>query len=439
MDYSPKSKKILGKASIGDRVVVHTDGKKYEGLLMPKYSENPDTVTLKLDSGYTIGLKPDRITVVEKSGRGKPRSSVKRSHDSSKPTITILHTGGTIASKIDYKTGAAYPAISPEELSDAVPELREIANYNAKVVFQMYSGDMEPDHWKILAEKVYDEARNGVDGIIILHGTDTMAYSAAAIAFMVQKLPIPVLFVGSQRSSDRGSADGPMNITCASKFIVKSDFSGVAICMHGTSSDDYCLINPAVNVKKMHTSRRDTFRPIDVKPYAKVWQDGKIEMLRNDYIAKDMKKEPVLRNGIERKVAIIKIRPGITHKELEFYKDYRGIIIEGTGLGNAPVTVLDKYTSHHAKLLDTMKKLSKKGVKMFMVSQCPYGKVNMNVYAYGRMVQDAGIVPLSMTSEAAYTKLIWALGNFPKQVEKIMLENFCGEIIENIKADTFLI
>src|SRR3989338_192421 len=439
MDYSAKTKRTLGNALVGDRIAVHTNGKKYEGFLMPKHSEDPDTVTLKLDSGYTIGLKPDKIALIEKARNVRTQPAPKRVHDSSKPTITILHTGGTIASKVDYKTGAAYPAISPEELSDAVPELREIANYNAKVVFQMYSGDMEPEHWKILAEKVYEEAKSGVDGIIILHGTDTMAYSAAAIAFMVQKLPIPVLFVGSQRSSDRGSADGPMNIICASLFIVKSDFSGVAVCMHGTSSDDYCLVNPAVNVKKMHTSRRDTFRPIDVKPYAKVWQNGSIEMIRNDYSAKDKKRGPVLRNKIGKKVAIIKIRPGISHKELEFYKDYGGVIIEGTGLGNAPVTVLDEYTAHHGKLLEAMGKMSKRGVKMFMVSQCPYGKVNMNVYAYGRAVQDAGIVPLAMTSEAAYVKLIWALGNFPKNAEKIMLENFCGEIVENIKADTFLI
>ncbi|HLD83304.1 MAG TPA: Glu-tRNA(Gln) amidotransferase subunit GatD [archaeon] len=439
MDYSAKTKKLVGKASVGDRIAVRAGGGKYEGFLMPKHSGSPDTISLKLESGYDIGIRPEKISVVKKAKNAEPEPPPKHAHDPSKPVISILHTGGTIASKVDYKTGSAFPAFEPEELTNAVPEIKDLANFRASVLFQMLSEDMEPDHWVVMARRISEEIEKGSDGVIIFHGTDTMSYSAAAVSFMLQNLPVPVIFVGAQRSADRGSSDAAMNIICAVNFAVKSDFAGVGICMHGSASDNYCIINPAVNVKKMHTSRRDAFRPVDVKPYAKANYNGSVEILRSDYLRKDKKRKPVLRNGFEKKITLLKIRPGFNFRELELYKGYTGIILEGTGLGNAPVSVLDEFTKHHAKLLDSIEKMCAGGVKIFMVSQCPYGRVNMNVYSTGKLLQKAGIVPLRMTPEAAYVKLGWALANFPKQVEEIMLENFCGEIVENIKDDTFLI
>ncbi len=427
-------KAIKGKASPGDRVVVTKNGRTYEGFLMPSSS---GSTVIKLDSGYNAGITGKAMVKLVEKRKALPAAEGEVRVDPSKPTIAIIHTGGTIASKVDYRTGAAYPAFLPGELTTAVPEIKGLANYRSSLVFQMYSEDMEPEHWAILAEKVYGEIKKGADGVIVFHGTDTMAYSAAAISFMVQNLPVPVLFVGSQRSTDRGSADAAMNIICAVNFILKGNFAGVGLCMHGTTNDDYCLIIPGVNVKKMHSSRRDAFRAVDVKPYAKVFPSGAVEFLR-EHEKKDKSRMPVLKNAIEKKVAIVKMRPGITPQEIGFYKNYKGVVIEGTGLGNAPVTVLDKYTAHHAGLLQAMATLSKE-TKLFMVTQCPYGRVNMNVYSTGRALQKAGVTPLRMTSEAAYAKLIWALGNFPKEAEKIMLQNICGEIVEKIEPECFLL
>lgn len=432
---SPKKiEKMKEKAAPGDRVIVTKGSRRYEGFLMPSAS---DSTVLKLDSGYNIGITGKAAVNVVEKRKALPVAEGDVKDDPSKPTIAILHTGGTIASKVDYRTGAAYPAFLPSELTTAIPEIKGMANYRSSLVFQMYSEDMEPEHWAMLAEKVYGEIKKGADGVIIFHGTDTMAYSAAAIAFMVQNLPVPVLFVGSQRSTDRGSADAAMNIICAVNFITKSDFAGAGICMHGTTNDDYCLIMPAVNVKKMHSSRRDAFRAVDVKPYAKVFPSGAIEFLRG-YGKKDKNKMPVLKNGIEKNVAVVKIRPGITPQEIAFYRNYRGVIIEGTGLGNAPVTALDKATARHAKILGEIRKLSKKA-KVFMVTQCPYGRVNMNVYSTGRTLQAVGVIPLRMTSEAAYAKLVWALGNFPKDAASVMLEDICGEIVEKAEPENFLL
>jgi glutamyl-tRNA(Gln) amidotransferase subunit D len=433
-NYSEKLQKEFKKKGlkIGDRVILEKDNKRYEGILMPKSAGDPECIVIKLDNGYNIGISDGKISKAkEKKEKVVCKKTKKLKSDPNKPTIIILATGGTVVSKVDYKTGGVIPIVEPEELVEMIPELSEIANIKTKVVFSMLSENIEPEHWIILAKKIEEAIKNeNVDGIIVTHGTDVMHYTSAALSFMLQDLPIPVLLVGSQRSSDRGSSDAAMNLICAARFIAKTDFSGVGICMHGSVNDDFCYIHNGTRVKKMHTSRRDTFQSIDVLPIAKVYyQPENIEFLRNDYIKKDKNRKVKLDAVFNKNVAIVKIRPGFSYKELEFYQNYDGLILEGTGLGHAPIESFDQYTEHHTELLNLLEKISKK-IPVFMTSQCPYGRVNMNVYSSGRKLQKAGVIPCYMTTETAFVKLGWAAGHSKDKDEiiDIMNKNIAGEI-----------
>jgi glutamyl-tRNA(Gln) amidotransferase subunit D len=447
-NYSPDIRSELErqKIEVGQRIRIEKDGSSFEGLLMPRIElGDSNSVVIKLDNGYNIGVAFSKGTVIkklkEKVELAHKTKAIKIAYDPGKKNIVILHTGGTIASKIDYRTGGVVSIITPEDLLAAVPELAAIANIKVRTVFQMFSEDFEPEHWQQLAEKIKEETETGCGGIIVTHGTDTMAYTAAALSFFVQNLPISVIIVGSQRSSDRGSSDSVMNLICAAQFIAKSDFSGLAVCMHGTKSDDYCLISNPVNMKKMHASRRDTFRTIDVMPYAKVEPDGTIEFL-SEYTKVDKNRKPILENRFDKNIALIKLRPGFSSKELELYEKagYRGIILEGTGLGHAGINVLDGFTEKHRELLDLIERMTRSGIVICMVSQCPYGRVNMNVYSTGRDLQKAGVIPLPMTAEAAYVKLGWVLGTAknPEKAKELLKTNIAGELVERIDERAFL-
>jgi len=427
----------------GDIVEVITMEKKVKGILMPKpelFGE--DTIVLKLDNGYNIGIDRKKIKEIRVIEQYKEKKDAKDKAKPNKklPAVSILHTGGTIASKVDYRTGAVVSRFTPEDMLDMFPELNKIANIRSRLVFQMFSEDMEPEHWQALAKEVEKELKEGTEGVIITHGTDTMHYTSAALSFMLQNLPIPVLLVGAQRSSDRGSSDAAINLIAATRFITQTDFSGVAICMHGTSEDKCCYIHQGTKVRKLHTSRRDAFRSVNVFPYAKVFDDGKIEFIRTDYAKKDKKKRLELKNSLEKKVALIKIHPGIDCKELENYANYKGIVLEGTGLGHLPVTALDDVTKSHKENLETIRRLAKK-IPVIMASQTIYGQVNMNVYSTGRDILAAGVVSGGdMLPETAFVKLAWALGQSKniEEAKKLMQQNIAGEMAERIDERAFL-
>ncbi len=352
------------------------------------------------------------------------------------PIISILHTGGTISSAVDYRTGAVSPKFSPKDILSMYPGLKDIVSIKSRLVFQMFSEDMEPEHWLILAKEVVKEIKKGVDGIIITHGTDTLHYTSAALSFMLQDLPVPVLLVGAQRSPDRGSSDAELNLICASQFIAKSDFSGVGICMHGSMEDDYCYIHQGTKVRKLHSSRRDAFQSVNVLPYAKIKNDDSITFLRKDYTKKDAKRLVKPYIGFDSRVALLKGRPGLDPRELNFYKSkYKGIVLEGTGLGQIGVTVMDKYTKKHKKTLQTINSMNKKGIVVIMTSQTLFGKVNMNVYSTGRDLQKVGVIPgEDMLPEVAYVKLGWCLSQEKnkEKVKEMMKTNIAGEIAERI-------
>ncbi|WP_297420486.1 Glu-tRNA(Gln) amidotransferase subunit GatD [Thermococcus sp.] len=424
---------------VGDyvRVIRKEDGREsvYEGIIMSPYElSSGETLTIKLDNGYNIGILVDAISKVEIIEKARPRGEVSFAEIFPKkpelPNVAILGTGGTIASRIDYKTGAVHAAFTAEELATAVPEIFEIANITPKLLFNIMSEDMKPEYWREIAHEVAKLLNDGEDGVVVTHGTDTLAYTASALSFMLRDLGKPVILVGSQRSSDRPSSDAAMNLICSVRMAT-SDFGEVAVVMHGETGDTYCLAHRGTKVRKMHTSRRDAFRSINDIPIAKIWPRGKIEFLRSDY-KKRTDSEVHVDDRMEERVALVKVFPGIQPEVIDFFVDrgYRGLVLEGTGLGHTP-----------NELIPVIERAREEGVTICMTSQCLYGRVNLNVYSTGRRLLKAGVIPCEdMLPETAYVKLMWVLGhtNDPEEVRGMMLTSYAGEITPYTRFDTYL-
>lgn len=420
-------------AEPGDLVKVVTKKKTEEGILMPSFEEN--VVLIKLGSGYNMGFKKKDVTKITllKKNKGKKKVEKKISKKKGLPTIAILHTGGTIASKVDYRTGGVVADFSPVELLELVPELGEIANIESELVAQMWSDDLRFSHCSLLAKAIEKWVKKGVNGIIVGMGTDNLAVASAALSFMVEKSPIPIIFVGSQRSSDRGSSDAAMNLICAAEFITKSNFAGVGICMHASSEDNSCLILSGTKTYKLHSSRRDAFTSVNTSAIAKVdYQTRKIKLLRRGYAKKSTKL--VIKPKMEDKVGLLKIHINMFPEQFSFFTGYKGLVIEGTGLGQIPGQVPNDLCKIHKKIYPAIKKLVDSGCVIVMTTQCLFGGVNMNVYDKGRDLLDLGVLSgKDMLANTALVKLSWLLGNYSlEEVKKLVGENLRDEINEQL-------
>ena len=267
-------------AKEGDYVVIKTNKEELKGLLLK--SKSPKKIVIKLTSGYNFSINKKDVVKIEVIKQEKEEKEIKSINISKNPNlkkVLILHTGGTIASKVDYKTGAVSPSFSNEDMLKMFPELRSIANIESKILFNVFSEDLNFNHYNLIAKEIKNNIKN-FDGIIITHGTDTMHYTSAALSFILEDLVIPVILVGAQRSSDRASSDSFINLLSACKFIANSDYSGVAICMHENMDDSTCVILPGLKTRKLHTSRRDAFKAINVKPIARI-RNNNIKILKH--------------------------------------------------------------------------------------------------------------------------------------------------------------
>jgi glutamyl-tRNA(Gln) amidotransferase subunit D len=376
-----------------------------------------------MKSGYNIGISVDSEVKVEKVGKGtKPTfaSPPIPEQNPALPHVVIMSTGGTIASRVDYRTGAVRSAISASDLYGVVPELADVARVDTEIVYSIYSENLTQKNWSELAQTVAKRIAEGVDGVVIAHGTDTMAYTSAALSFALQKLPVPVILVGAQRSSDRPSSDAASNLIGAVKAAGEAPFAEVGLAMHETVSDIATVIHRGTKVRKCHTSRRDTFKSINGFPMARV-KDLNINMETNEYQQRDPNKRLVLKPNFSEKVALVKFYPGLDPSIINFYvdNDMKGILLEGSGLGH-----VSKFC------FDAIKNAVAKGVVVALASQCIWGRVNMNVYDTGRDLLSFGVVPLEdMFPETGLVKLMWALGqtNDTKEVIKLMKTNIAGE------------
>jgi len=419
--------------AVGDKVKVKTKDKEFVGVLMPD-SINSKLV-LKLETGYNVGIDKKKVksTRVLEKAKVKKESNKKVKQNSKLPSISILHTGGTIASKVDYETGGVVARFTPEEILDNVPELKKIANIKARLIGNIWSGDMRFAHYNWIAKEIEKEIKKGVKGVIITHGTDTMHYSSAALSFMFENLPIPVVFVAAQRSSDRGSSDAAMNLICASQFIVKTDYTGVCICMHKSMDDKSCLIMPGVKARKLHTSRRDAFQIVNDVAIAEIDKKGsilkgkgKFDRTEGKFSIKFIKEDL--------KIGILKAHPNLHPDEVKCYTNFDGLILEGTGLGHFSIDKMDKFSALNERVFNEIKKLSKK-MPLIMASQTIFGRVNMNVYSYGRKLQEFVIPGDDMLTEVAYVKLAFLLSHYKKDVKDLIRQDMKGEINPRISDD----
>lgn len=418
---------------VGDKVRIESEIGSFEGVLMP---EEKNFLVLKLDSGYNISFKKNQVKNLKLLEKKKEKKEKKIKYEQKKglPNISILHTGGTIASKVDYDTGAVYNKFTPDEMLKIFPELNDVANISSRLVSNMSSDDMRFSHYNVLAKAVLKEVKKGVKGVIITHGTDTMHYTSAALSFALENLPVPVVLVGAQRSSDRGSSDAYTNLISAVNFIVNTNYFGVALCMHQGSSDNTCIVLPGVKVRKMHSSRRDAFKAINTKPIAVInYNDKKILILKQ--------KLPKLNGELKLKlfkenlkIGLLKIHTNMYAEQFKVYKNFDGLVIEGTGLGHAPINKIDKFTDEHEKIFKEIKKLVSK-MPVVMSTQTIYGIIDMNVYTPGRKLVELGVLGnyTDMTPETAFIKLAWLLSNYPKQVKELYNKNLRGEISEQLE------
>ncbi|MDP3990222.1 MAG: Glu-tRNA(Gln) amidotransferase subunit GatD [archaeon] len=419
-------------ANPGDMVVVKTKKGNEKGILMP--SPKKDVVIVKLENGYNVGFPKKEVTVTTVKKSMSPKNKTQKTlNKSSLPKISILHTGGTIASKVDYRTGGVASEFSPEELLSLFPELKDIANIESELVAQMWSDDLRFSHITLLAKAVEKQIKKGVKGIIIGIGTDNLAVAASALSFMIEQSPVPIIFVGSQRSSDRGSSDAAMNITCAAEFITKTDFGGVAICMHTRSSDDVCAILPACKTYKLHSSRRDAFKAINSSAIAMIdYNTREVTFQVKDYSKRSDKL--LLKTKMEDKVGLLKVHVNMVPEQFSFFQGYKGLIIEGTGLGHTPGQAPNEEAKIHKKIYPVLKKLTDSGCIIVMTTQCLFGMVNMNVYDKGRDLLDLGIISgQDMLANTALVKLSWLLANYKKnEVKEMIGRNLRGEINEEL-------
>ncbi|MBI5390781.1 Glu-tRNA(Gln) amidotransferase subunit GatD [Candidatus Woesearchaeota archaeon] len=417
---------------------ITTKDEVLEGTIM---NETKDAVVLKLKSGYNLGVLKKKIkeTVRDEPPKKEPSlHAAQHRQDSSLPLISILHTGGTIASKVDYTTGGVTAQFSPDELIDLFPELTQHARIRSRLVRKMMSENMRFDHYNLLAQAVEEEIKAGSSGVIITHGTDTLHYSSAALSFVLEQAPIPVLFVGAQRSSDRGSSDAALNLLSAVLFITTTDYAGVAICMHHAMDDTACDILHGCKARKMHTSRRDAFRPINTTAIAHVeYAAKKITFLQQEYPRRSSANLRLRLFDPQCKVGLLKTYTHMYAEQFKVFKGYGGLVLEGTGLGQLPNVKTDDATAEHEKIMAALKTLSKKTL-LVMAPQTIYGRVNMNVYAEGRLNLSLGMLGhlCDMTPETAYLKLAWLLSNYTKEeARELYGKNLRGEISERIAAE----
>ncbi|MCS7104159.1 MAG: Glu-tRNA(Gln) amidotransferase subunit GatD [Thermofilaceae archaeon] len=430
--YGEKAVVLLENAgvSVFDEIEVERDdGVLLCGVLLPRpqYGD-PEVLVLKLSNGYNVGVDARRVKSLRKVGRVEVSRGGQTPSPVLKPGLPRVHflgTGGTIASRIDYVSGAVYPYFTAEDIYSMVPELEEVAFVTAETLFNVFSEDLTPRHWSMIAERVAQVfEKEEPAGVIVAHGTDTMGYTAAALAFALRRLPGPVVLVGAQRSSDRPSSDSATNVLAATVTAVKAPFAESVVVMHAGLRDTLFYVNRGVRVRKMHTSRRDAFRSVNSIPLAKVELPARELKVFTKRYARRSKEGVLLENGFEEKVALVKFYPGMSAELIDYLVDngYKGMVIEGTGLGHVA-----------ENLLPSIKRAVDEGVVVAIASQCIWGRVNMNVYRRGVELLKVGAIPSEdMLPETAYVKLSWVLARTddPREAAKLFLTNLAFEIEE---------
>ncbi len=436
--YKGEALEILKNYNVrvwGQAVVKTTRG-EFMGTVLPR-AENDDTkhIVVKISTGYNIGIDVANITDMQETGYKKANYKIPEKefpYTQGLPKVKLIGTGGTIASRLDYRTGAVIPAFSPGELYGAVPELAQICNLTTEKVFAVFSENMAPENYIKLAIAIGKEIEAGVDGIVIGHGTDTLHHTAAALTFMVQNSPIPIVLVGSQRSSDRPSSDAALNLMHACTAAGHGDIAEVMICMFGPTSDEYGFLHRGTRVRKMHSSYRSTFRTLGDTPLATVTRNG-VSPIKDVYNKRRHDKKATILPYFEEKVAIVYYYPNMQPDIIDALVNngYKGIVIAGTGLGHV-----------NKPLYPAIERATQAGVAIYMTVQTLWGYAHMFVYDTGRDLMAKGVIPAAnMLPEVAYVKLGWALGQTSdlEEVKRLMLTPVNDEITPREPYNGYLV
>ena len=417
-------------AAAGDYVEVHLTKLIYEGILLEVPETEKGIVLLKLDSGYNIGFNKKDILEIRilRKAKAEEFEAFEIKQNPEKKNIAVIITGGTIAARLNPRKGGVDWLTTPEDLFKFYPELFEKVNVSrVEIPFMKASEDMDYKDWQKIAKVAVNLLNDtSIQGIVITHGTDFLHYTSAALSFFIRDLNKPVVLTYSQRSIDRASSDANLNLQCAALTAI-SDMAEISLVGHASSNDDFCYAMPGTKVRKLHTSRRDAFKVINGKPFAKVFPD-RIERisewkLRNKNKAK-------LNSKFEEKIALIKLFPGQSADILDYYskQKYKGIVLELSGLGHAPTRrARNAWTKK-------LKEVQDKGLVICATSQCINGRVDPLVYSNGREILETGVIYLEdMLAETAFVKLGWILGHEEwkknkRIVKEKMLENIAGEL-----------
>ncbi len=424
--YRGPARACLERFGIGvwsEAEIENDAGSVFRGVILPRNETCDDLhLVVKLFTGYNVGVAAARIVKAHEVGYRKAAYKIPEKEFPRRAglkNVTLLGTGGTIASRLDYRTGAVIPAFTPGELYGAVPELADIANLTTRKLFGVFSENMGPVQYVALAKAIGEEIANGADGIVIGHGTDTMHHTGAIMSYMVQGSPVPIVLVGSQRSSDRPSSDAALNLMCAVRTAAECEIAEVMICMFGPTSDRYNLLHRGTRCRKMHSSYRSTFRSIGTTPLAMVQPlpgapGGNFTYLTRDFLPRDKARVPVVNPAFEERVTIQYYYPNMNPDIIDALaeKGYRGLVIAGTGLGHV-----------NKPLYPALRRAVQGGMTVVMTVQTLWGFVQMYVYDTGRDLMDLGVIPLeNMLPEAAYMKLCWVLGQEkdPKRIREML-------------------
>jgi glutamyl-tRNA(Gln) amidotransferase subunit D len=428
----------------GDYIEINFSKHSYQGVLIESPIEERDTLLIRLDNGYIIGFNKKDILSINLLKKGNIKNNFysqkeeknlenKNSIDNTKLNVALVVTGGTIASKIDTKTGAVSPIKNINGFLETYPEIFESVNIvKLESPFMKLSEDMGFKDWKKIAKVCVSLLKDkSIQGIVVTHGTDTLHYTASALSFFIKNINKPIILTYSQKSIDRGSSDAYLNLKCALN-VIKHDLAGVFLVGHGDINDNFCYGFVGTKVRKLHSSKRDAFKSVNIQPLLKIYPNGKIE--QNFPYKKRNNAIPELDDSFEEKIAILKIYPNQDPDILNYYlkKGYRGVILEMTGLGHCPGKNSDN------SWIKTLKEVQKKGLIICGVSQCIFGRVDPFVYSTGREILKTGVIYLEdMLAETAFVKLGWVLGhkdwiNDKKIIKEKMLENLSGELNSQI-------
>ena len=426
----------------GDTVSLATKETTYEGILMPR----PEMLAkgflvLKLENGYNIGIAEkdiisSKIIIQHKEEKQEKKETTSKK---GKDTVVILSTGGTISSSIDYSSGGVKAvSYTASDFAEMCVEATKDISIEAKTIMQVMSEDVDFTDMHTIAKEIIPYLkRDDVKGIVVTTGTDMLHFISAGLSFLLKDISKPVILTAAQRSIDRGSSDAFMNLSCAITAAHKWDGAEVVTCLHESSDDDMCLLIRGTKVRKMHTSRRDAFRPINILPFAKVsYKTQEITPVFSEYIKRNTT-QPILEKQFSDAVEMIYVYPHMDGSSISHFvkKGVKGIVIAGTALGHVP-------TAGKGNILNYIKEAVDKGVIVVIATQTLYGRTHPFVYTNLRKLSvNLGCLFASdMLPETAYIKLSYLFGNEKdvSRIKELFTKNLRGEIVDNLDAKSFL-